>query len=375
MYRDYSKKNVNFYYVYSNIQHPEINGFVPPYNLKERQLHIAELKKRSGTKMPWLCDSMDNKIKAALHAAPNGEYIFDPQGELLVKRFWSDPNKLREDLEHFVGTVDKVTKVKDLETVFKVEPRKIASGVLKPLNLPAGLVPLIVKPIKNPIAAADSQPFSGLEAKDSIEKAAPYYIKLRAEIERKSFEAGTGKLYLGFYVDPLYKVHWNNAAGAVEVQLEGSKLFGQKQKRITALKPKEAADIDPRQFLIDIQNVEPNKVFSVTISCMICDDAETFCIPVTQRFQVKLTRNRYGGTRPGVFLPQMFANVKRFDRNKDGIITMDELPEFRKSLYIGHMDKNNDQTIDQKEIEEFMKMFNNGKGFTSPRNDGHQMQR
>ena len=54
----------------------------------------------------------------------------------------------------------------------------------------------------------------------------------------------------------------------------------------------------------------------------------------------------------------------------DGKIKKDELPPGRVTLYIGHMDMNDDHVIDAEEFTTFMKMFNNGKGFDSARNDG-----
>ena len=41
----------------------------------------------------------------------------------------------------------------------------------------------------------------------------PFYAKLRAEAEPEVLEKGSGKLYLGFHLDPLYEVHWNNEVG------------------------------------------------------------------------------------------------------------------------------------------------------------------
>ena len=139
VYRDYRNKDVNFYYVYSNVQHPEINNFVAPYNIKEKLMHIAEFKRLSKSEMPWLADTMKNDLKTQISAAPNGEYVFDKDGKLVRKRFWSDPNTLRKDLEELVGKVDKVTRVEDLPTRFTVQPRKIASGVVKPIKLPGSM--------------------------------------------------------------------------------------------------------------------------------------------------------------------------------------------------------------------------------------------
>jgi len=322
--------------------------------LDERLLHILEIQKRSGTEMPWLCDTMDGQLKSSLDAAPNGEYIFDPNGKLIRKRFWSDPDTLRADLDSLVGKSEKTTRVEDLPTVFKVEKRKIASGVVPRMDLPAGLSPLVVSPVD-----------------EESEKKTPYYVKLRAELERQAFQKGNGKLYLGFYLDPLYKVHWNNESGVVKVSIESS-IVDDKSKSLRGPKVTEKADIDPRQFLVEVDGAKPNDKIMVSIRYTICDDAETFCVPVTQKYEINLKPDRNGGSRPGVFMPAMFANVRDMDKNKDGVLTIDELPKGRTSLYIGHMDKNNDKKIDKSEIDEFLMMFNDGRGFDSNRNDGRK---
>ena len=325
-------------------------------------MHIAEFKKLSQSKMPWLADTMNQDLKRALGAAPNGEYVFDEKGKLIRKRFWSDPNTLRSDLEKLIGKVDKVTKVEDLPTRFRVKPRKIASGIVKPVKMPHVMLPLIVEP------QADG-------------KKTPYYVKLRAEVSRglvpmpngRESSPGSGKLFLGFNLDPIYKVHWNNKMSPMVVQIKKDGNVELGKYELIGPKVKEAADVDPRQFLISLKTLDKTdfkKPIEITISYVACDDAETFCMPVKQKYIVKLNPDIHGGTRPGVFMPRMFANVKKFDKNKDGEITKDELPEGMVSLYIGHIDKNNDDKLNAREIKEFLQMFNNGRGFDSDKNFG-----
>ena len=362
MYRDYRDKDVNFYYVYANMQHPEINNYVAPHNLKEKLMLIAEFRKLSQSEMPWLADNMHLDLKQMLGAAPNGEYVFDKKGKLVGKRFWSDPNGLRKDLEKLVGKVDKVTRVEDLKTRFKVEPRKIASGIVKPVKMPGGTTAIVVKP----------QP-------DEMRKT-PFYVKLRAEVSTKILPRSngrhrptSGKLFLGFYLDPIYKVHWNNKMSPIVIKIKQDDQVVLDQYELMGPKLKEPADIDPRQFLLTIKTKKEtdfSQPLEITVSYTACDDAGTFCFPVKQKFVVRLKRDDFGGTRPGVFMPQVFADIKKFDRNKDGFVTRDELPQGQASLYIGSVDRNNDGKIDEMEIREFHKMFNNGRGFESDKNFG-----
>jgi len=46
-----------------------------------------------------------------------------------------------------------------------------------------------------------------------------FYAKLRAEGTRQLFETGRGTMYLGFHLDPLYRVHWNNEVDPVEFEI------------------------------------------------------------------------------------------------------------------------------------------------------------
>ena len=85
---------MQFYYVYKTVQHPLVNNFVAPYSLKERLMHVAEVKRRARTKIPWICDTMTNDVVRAF-GAPNGEYVIDPEGKIVRKRFWSNPRTLR----------------------------------------------------------------------------------------------------------------------------------------------------------------------------------------------------------------------------------------------------------------------------------------
>ncbi len=351
MYRDY-RNNVQFYYVYKSVQHPEINNYLSAFTLEERLKHVAEAKRRFGSEIPWICDNMKNDVKHAFGSAPNGEFVLDPEGKIVRKHFWSDPARLRKDLADLVGASEKVTQVADLPPMFKPEPRKIASGVVKPIALPRGLAPAVLEPV--------------------VSKNDPFFAKLRAEMTREVLTNGSGKLYLGMNLDPLYQVHWNNRAGRVAISIEAPDGVTVTPATLQSDEITADADVDPRQFLVDIKGAKAKQKLNVAVTYTVCDDAETFCRTIKQSYVVNLERNKDGGSRPGIFMPQMFANVLDHDKNKDGDVTKDELPAGQKTLFIGHMDYNGNETIEKAEIEKFMAMFNNGRGFDSAKNDGQK---
>ncbi len=343
---------MQFYYVYKALAHPGINNFVTPYTLQERLMHIAEAKRRTQTEIPWLCDNMTNDLKGKLGAAPNGEYIIDPDGTIVRKRFWSNPQTLRADLEQLVGPVENPTRVEDLPIRFEVPIRDVASGVVPRLELPGNMIVLQVAP--------------------ETESEHPHYVKLRAEATRGLMTAGTGKLYLGIYLDPLYQVHGNNRAGNVRVEIAAAEGVSLSTSELTGPVVKEDADVDPRQFLINISRGKIAEPLQVTVHYIACDDDQTFCTPVSQRYTVQFQRDRTGGSRPGVFMPGLFARVREMDANGDGDLTIDELPRGEATMYVGHMDFNDDGKIDAEEIDRFYAMFNNGRGFDSPYDDGQR---
>ena len=282
MQRDYAPKGVKFFYIYKALAHPDKDGFVSPVTLKERLAHIQEAKKRLGTRFEWICDTMKNDVKHALGSAPNSEFIINPKGKIVRKRFWSNPSQTRKDLEELVGPIEKRTKVSDLDLPKQPPKRKPATGVVQRVELPGRMMALKTEP-------------------KLTKTKEPFYVKLRAEADRGVLRNGEGTLYLGFYLDPIYKVHWNNEAGRVRFELKAPKGITLSKTKGESQKVKVPADLDPREFLIDIEGAKPGQVIVVTVHYIACDDAETFCKPVTQQYKLYITRDPDGGSRMSSF--------------------------------------------------------------------------
>ena len=316
-------------------------------------MHVAEAKRQTRSNIPWICDNMSNDIKHATGNAPNGEFVIDPDGVIVRKRFWSNPTTLRADLTELVGSVANPTSVNDVAARFQFPRRDVASGVVPRIDLPAGMRAVRVSP--------------------ELDSDSPHYVKLRAEASPRLLSGeGIGQLYLGLYLDPLYKVHWNNRAGKLKIEIAASSEIELSHTELEGPQVDADADVDPRQFLIDVNRGEADDPLEITVHYVACDDAETFCLPLSQRYVVEFERDSDGGSRPGIFMPGMFAEMKKMDANQDGELTIDELPAGRVSLYIGHLDFNEDQKIDAREMERFLSMFNNGRGFDSPFDDGRR---
>lgn len=145
----------------------------------------------------------------------------------------------------------------------------IPSGIVPGVRRPAGMVPLKVVPGKQ-------------------RRPVPFYAKLRAEVDQSFLTKGKGRLYLGFHLDPRYAVHWNNRVKPLEFRLEAGEGVQVTPSRGSGPKVEQPADKDPREFLLDIAATGRSQPMHLTVRYFACDDADTFCIPVTQRYTVHL---------------------------------------------------------------------------------------
>lgn len=277
--RDYADKGVEFYYIYKALAHPENNGYVAPFTLDERLMHVAEAKKKLGTRFNWICDSMENDLKHALGNAPNSEFVINPRGVIVRARQWSNPGQLREDLVELIGDVDRRTSVAEVGMKSLQPPKTAPRGVVERVRAPSGMAPVKVEPAGGFTLGSD-----------------PYYVKLRAEIDSQYGRGGQGKLYLGFFLDPLYEVHWNNQVAAIEYSVKAPKGVTVSPASGKGPTVKEPADADPREFLLEVEG-RSSQPLVITVKYFACDDAETFCKAVTQRYEVVLERDRDGGSR------------------------------------------------------------------------------
>jgi hypothetical protein len=240
-------------------------------------MHVAEAKKQIGSRFNWLCDTMSNDLKHALGNAPNSEFIIDPKGKIIVARQWSRPDELREDLIKLIGPVDQPTSAADLGMKPPSPAKQAAKGIVPRVQLPGRMTAVKAIP----------------QLEDSR---MPFYVKLRAEIEPGYFSDGAGKLYLGFFLDPLHKVHWNNRAAPIQYEISAPP--GVAIAPTTGKGPdvEADADSDPREFLAEVSGRSEQPI-ELTVKYFACDDAETFCAPVTQQYHITLEADRDGGSR------------------------------------------------------------------------------
>ncbi len=238
-------------------------------------MHVEEAKRFLGTSVSWLADAMDNRFHDVMGRTPNSEIILDSDAKIVSRRGWSDPQALRFDMEQLVGAVDHPTLVSDLDLPEQTPIEQVAKGVVPRVPLPAGAMPMAIEPQVND---------SGI----------PFYAKLRAEGTPELIETGKGTMYIGFHLDPLYRVHWNNEVDPVEFRITTPDGVSVTPAEGVAIDPDEPADADPREFLVEVDG-SPNQTLDLRVQYFACDDALTFCIPVRQDYKVHLARDEHHG--------------------------------------------------------------------------------
>jgi len=122
-------------------------------------MHITEAKRRLGSSITWLADSMDNVYHNASGQTPNSEVVVDPDGIIVVARSWSDPEALRKDLAGMVGAVDNPTQISDLDMPTQAMISTVAKGVVPRVVKTEQFMPMLSEPIQE----TSRVPFYALE--------------------------------------------------------------------------------------------------------------------------------------------------------------------------------------------------------------------
>lgn len=263
--------------MYKALAHPEWDGYVTPYTFEERLMHAREAERTIGSRYTWLVDGMDNAVKEAFGGAPNSEWVVDENNVIVARRGWSNPEKLRGDLERLVGPVEEPTRVEDLDMPRHDPPEPAASGVVPRVDKPGRMIPVVVEPM----AEEDGE---------------PYYAKLRVEVDRDVVRRGEGKMYVRFMMDPLYNVHWNNLTEPIRVRIEGPEgvSITPSEWRGPEVEAVEG-DVDPRAFLGEASGLERGDEIVVRARYFACNSDEGWCVPVEHAYRVRVEPNRHGG--------------------------------------------------------------------------------
>lgn len=264
-YVDYAPHCVQFRYVYQSLRHPELGGLVEPQNIGERILHAKEAQRRMETRVPWVVDTLDDNIRVALRANSQTVYFISPQGEILYAGDHLNGPALREAIAREVGPATTYTTTADLDLPDLGRAQGTGQNADNGLQVKRsdGLVIL---------ATTADKP------EDT------YYVKLRAEADPALLETGTGRLFLGFYPDPIHNASWNNLTEPMKYVLtppEGAVVTPNEQQ---AKQGPGEKDNQPRQFWVDVRADGPLAPMKLSLHYVAC--TPDMCIPLSHDYTI-----------------------------------------------------------------------------------------
>tara|TARA_R110002072_G_scaffold42064_19_gene118506 strand:+ start:94000 stop:95037 length:1038 start_codon:yes stop_codon:yes gene_type:complete len=262
---DYEPMGVTFYYFYKSLRHPELGGYVEAQNLEERLLHIKEARTNLGTRVPWIADSMDDSLRVGLRSGANSVYLVSPEGEIVYAAGEYDAEAFRDALTKAVGEPKERTSVQDLNLPRLERNRQINETTDIRVERPVGMTILEIQPVS---------------PEDT------YYVKLRAEADRELLRSGGGKLFIGFYPDPIHGAKWNNLTSPMKYVLSAPDGSTVTPAEAVAHRGEGETDTEPRQFMIDVSDLEPGATMKLSLHYFGCTD--DFCKPLTHEYLIRL---------------------------------------------------------------------------------------
>ncbi|QBG46368.1 hypothetical protein EGM51_02755 [Verrucomicrobia bacterium S94] len=349
--RDFYPQGIRFYYIYKYLRHPENNGYIKPFTLRARAQHTLVAKEQLGTAVPWLYDTMDNDTAYRL-AGENGTgiFIFSGSGEEIFSGTLADHARLYEKLTELSSPV---TEPFDIETL--PEP------TLEPVNIrESQLVPRVKVSMEDRLQPLEITPGQTRQ---------PYFVKARVEGSEALLESGDGKLYLGFHIDPLFDVEWNNLGEPLKYQLKTPSGVVAPSINSAARVTVAATDTEPREFMLQARKLDLDKPLTLQVTYSVHRNKRN--IEVTQNYLVYLQKDRFGGEVFGRQIPLVTpaespsgessttrsssayrAMLRRYDIDRNGKLTADEVIG-RLHTYFDRIDSNSDGAIDAEEYAEY----------------------
>jgi hypothetical protein len=245
MHADYAAKGVQFFYFDNSLRHPKLNGYVQAQNMTERLLQLEEARTKLGTNVTWFADTLDDSMRVGLGAGPNFLSLISPSGEIVAASDRIEGNNFREILDRLAGQVETPTPInkRGLPRVAR-QANQINQDMELQVHRSEGLTIVSISPPK---------------------PEETYYVKLRSEADQNLLRTGKGRLFLGFYPDPIHDAHWNNLVDPMKYVLTLPEGVTATPVEATAAKGPGDSDTQPRQFWVDIDGALPSEEFNLAL--------------------------------------------------------------------------------------------------------------
>jgi hypothetical protein len=275
---DYKPLNVQCYYLHGALTHPENNGYLQPFNLKERRRQVQLAKSLLMTKVPWLYDGMDNQALAAVKGSDDSNvFVYNVEGGELHRGTLVDLTALRTVLRENAGTPPAASDPKTYPS-----PKVPARNPGKPDRLDR----ISFNPEKESFSALRIIP---------AESRIPFYAKLRVEADAELLDTGNGRLYLGFHLDPLYSTQWDNESDPLEYVIWSPVgIAAPSTDRAPEIKGT-ALDNEPREFVLTTRQLDLSKSLKLRVGYSVYSPLMERSITVSQSYTIVLEADPFGG--------------------------------------------------------------------------------
>ncbi|MBN2163310.1 MAG: right-handed parallel beta-helix repeat-containing protein [Pontiellaceae bacterium] len=316
---DYGSATVQFYYIYKTLSHPENNGYVEPFTDLERARQMQLANALLKTRVPWFYDGMDNALQRLLkNDSESNVFICSDQAEECFSGEISKPESIRKALDNLIGPAASQT-----------DPSRYSSPRI-PSKDPGK--PVLVNRIHfNP----DREVFVPLKIEPN-DSQHPFYAKLRVEADADLLESGNGRLYLGFHLDPLYHMQWDNREKPLVFNLAAPVgIVAPSSDSAEEIKSAEF-DAEPREFVLRTRQLDLSKPLVLRVMYSVASPSQGKNIQVSQQYVIHLEQDRLAGRayRRQIDYKDPERKVRRvimpgalrhLDANGDGQLTRGEL--------------------------------------------------
>jgi hypothetical protein len=354
--KDYSAKSVSFFYIYRYLSHPENHEYVQPFNLLERMRHVQDAVRLLHTQIPWVCDTMDNEAARALEYQANTLFIFNKDGVEEYAGNITDETGFRSALKELAGTTETRTL-----------PKTMSPPDIVPINMPEAQV--IERVEINP----KQDQFLPLQV-IPLKSRTPFFVKMRAEASKGLLETGNGRIYLGFHIDPLYGVEWNNLANTLNYAIKVPHGMAVSPSINQAEKVSgHATDPEPREFMLEARKWNLSLPLTITVSYSVHASTSKKTHNISQQYTLYLDRDPFGGSvigrgiskadvlKKGTEPPKRAARTstadlpRHLDLDLDGMLSRDEAPRALLKHW-DEIDQNKDGRVNEEEYRLFLEM-------------------
>ncbi|MEI6891850.1 MAG: right-handed parallel beta-helix repeat-containing protein [Pontiella sp.] len=349
--RDFYPKGIRFYYIYRHLKYPENNGYIRPFLLKERARHAQVAQEQLQTSVPWVYDGLDNQAAKALAKESEANvFIFSKSGEETYQGALSEPGLFRDMLIQLAGAVEQPYNLETLPTSL-MQPQKMAA----------------IKFVVRPQVSVSTDQFKPLLISPK-ESSNPFYVKARVEASETLLATGNGKLYLGFHIDPLYRVEWNNLSAPLKYMIKTPQGVVAPSIHSAARVSATATDSEPREFILQARQLNLDKPLLLQVTYSIHTTAKRN-IEVVQQYTIDLKIDAFGGNVIGrqisvknsvsakerrIAQHNAFKSLlRRYDIDRNGKLTKDEVIGSLRSNF-EEIDSNGDGAITESEYTAYL---------------------